>query len=247
MQLVLGVWHELEWGQRRVTSLKKTNTHAFSPLAATEWIAPQLMVEFCTHLPYLHTGALCGLVLSRFVNIVTIAMSLYSQLLCPGKHYFLDVISMTSASYNLFPPISQWSLSLRNREWHIDIPFMDENSAVSYSLHADQSCLSKLMSIYCKEKLLWWVLSDVWIYEYSDVIMSHFNTMSNYLNNSTGFSPRAYDLSSHRLLTLIMMLGMVTYHSASLKSNCKGVGYYHNIHATMICSWVTLVITFFLQ
>lgn len=163
--LVLGVQHELEYNQPRVTSLKKTDTPSLSP--SSYWVNSfsasggiLCPPSFPPHWDFMWFGLeYVWLMLSQlpWVHI----FNCYVQENTTSLMLYLWLLYLT----NFLPPISQWSLSLRNKEWHIVIPFMDENSAVSYSLHVDQSCLSKLMSIYCKEKHFWWVLSDALIYK----------------------------------------------------------------------------------
>lgn len=80
-----------------------------------------------------------------------------------------------------------------------------EYATVSSSLHVDQLWLYVFIFIYCKVKLIQRGLRDAIRYGHNDVIRSLCNTMSSQQNNSNRFSARAYGLSCHRFLTLIIM------------------------------------------
>lgn len=77
---------------------------------------------------------------------------------------------MTSGSYNLSTSSSAEILEPRRHRFEEDTEFRTECCTVSCSLHVVQCWLVPVLTIiFCKKKLLWWELSDVLIYRYSNV------------------------------------------------------------------------------
>lgn len=71
--------------------------------------------------------------------------------------------------------------------------------------HLDQLWVSVLITVCCKQKLLWWGLRDDITGGYNQVFR---DARSVWQYNNRRFFPRAYGLPSHRLLALLTVSGM---------------------------------------
>lgn len=104
-----------------------------------------------------------------------------------------------------FYNLSTLSSAMTSGLWGMDIKYMSYLRLTVSSLHIDQLWFYVFIFIYCKVKLIQWGVRDALRYGHNDVIRSLFDTMSSQQNNSNRFFTRAYGLSCHRFLTLIIM------------------------------------------
>lgn len=103
-------------------------------------------------------GFVLAWVCMYFVHSVINTVNSYMQLCLEGS--FLVAIPHLCSLHSFFPFSHNNPLSLGRRKCSICVLFRAEHSEVSYSLSLGQLWISVLITIYCKQKLLWWELRD---------------------------------------------------------------------------------------
>lgn len=144
---------------------------------AEDWFFLSQQVAIATHFwvrgwtlclsPHLSAGALPGLDLSLVLCVwsQSLCVLVFISLLVPERYTFSE--SFTTSLLAIFPCLLCRFLSLEGRGL-IKAEFRAECSKVFLTLYTVLLWILVLITVDCKKQLLWWGLSDAWIYEDSN-------------------------------------------------------------------------------